>query len=327
MLNLLAIWRAHRLFPILREAWGRGRPDRGAERRRDVLVRAGGHARRAEPARGWPTASGSCPGASASTTGATRIAATPISTPSAAASPAARGSTTAPASCSRERAPVEAFAARRGARVDARRANGRRGRGGRVRADPAALPARAVADDPALRELREIRRAARVRRDACASTLVCVALPLKPPVKPQLALSRKALPEGEELGVRAEVGRLPRARLRRRRRGVPADPRNGRPLRRYFPELEFPAGEYVLDGELVILGERRPRGVRRCSRTGCTRPSRGCRCWRSGHPPSSAPSTCSRWAASSAEVAALASAARRSRSSSRSWKRTPGRSR
>ena len=29
--------------------------------------------------------------------------------------------------------------------------------------------------------------------------------------------------------------------------------RTGKPLRRYFPELEFPAGRYVLDGELVIL--------------------------------------------------------------------------
>jgi ATP-dependent DNA ligase len=29
--------------------------------------------------------------------------------------------------------------------------------------------------------------------------------------------------------------------------------RNGKPLGRYFPELEFPEGRYVLDGELVIL--------------------------------------------------------------------------
>src|SRR5205823_2207143 len=28
--------------------------------------------------------------------------------------------------------------------------------------------------------------------------------------------------------------------------------RNGRPLDRYFPELRFPPGRYVLDGELVI---------------------------------------------------------------------------
>jgi ATP-dependent DNA ligase len=31
--------------------------------------------------------------------------------------------------------------------------------------------------------------------------------------------------------------------------------RGGRPLGRYFPELRFPAGRYVLDGEIVIDGE------------------------------------------------------------------------
>ncbi|MGI8727305.1 MAG: ATP-dependent DNA ligase [Solirubrobacterales bacterium] len=31
--------------------------------------------------------------------------------------------------------------------------------------------------------------------------------------------------------------------------------RGGKPLLRYFPELEWPEGEYVIDGELVILGE------------------------------------------------------------------------
>ncbi len=30
--------------------------------------------------------------------------------------------------------------------------------------------------------------------------------------------------------------------------------RNGRPLGRYFPELKFPAGRYVLDGEIVVRG-------------------------------------------------------------------------
>ena len=32
--------------------------------------------------------------------------------------------------------------------------------------------------------------------------------------------------------------------------------RGGRPLLRYFPELTFPAGRYVLDGEIVIDGAR-----------------------------------------------------------------------
>ncbi|MEA2306201.1 MAG: hypothetical protein QOH43_3481, partial [Solirubrobacteraceae bacterium] len=33
--------------------------------------------------------------------------------------------------------------------------------------------------------------------------------------------------------------------------------RNGKPLTRYFPELAFPGGRYVLDGEIVIFGEGR----------------------------------------------------------------------
>jgi ATP-dependent DNA ligase len=32
--------------------------------------------------------------------------------------------------------------------------------------------------------------------------------------------------------------------------------RNGRPLTRYFPELRFPEGRYVLDGEIVLFDER-----------------------------------------------------------------------
>ena len=44
-------------------------------------------------------------------------------------------------------------------------------------------------------------------------------LPLSPPLLPQLARSRSSLPDGAGLGLRAQVGRLPRDRLRRRRRG------------------------------------------------------------------------------------------------------------
>jgi ATP-dependent DNA ligase len=36
--------------------------------------------------------------------------------------------------------------------------------------------------------------------------------------------------------------------------GVALQSRNGRPLERYFPELRFPPGQYVLDGEIVIAG-------------------------------------------------------------------------
>ena len=79
-----------------------------------------------------------------------------------------------------------------------------------------------------------------------------MALPLKPPVQPQLALSRKELPEGEGWVYEPKYDGF------RVLAFVDGDDlflqsRNGKPLRRYFPELEFPTGRYVLDGELVIL--------------------------------------------------------------------------
>jgi ATP-dependent DNA ligase len=81
-----------------------------------------------------------------------------------------------------------------------------------------------------------------------------VALPLKPPVKPQLALSRKALPEGEEWCYEPKYDGF-RALAFVDGDDVYLQSRNGRPLSRYFPELRFPKGQYVMDGELVILGD------------------------------------------------------------------------
>ena len=79
-------------------------------------------------------------------------------------------------------------------------------------------------------------------------------LPLKPPIEPQLARSRPELPVGEDWvyepkydGFRAIVF-------------VDGDEcviqsRGGKPLSRYFPELVFAPGRYVLDGEIVIDDE------------------------------------------------------------------------
>ena len=80
-----------------------------------------------------------------------------------------------------------------------------------------------------------------------------MALPLKPPLKPQLALSRKALPEGEGWAYEPKWDGF-RALAFVAGDDVYLQSRGGKPLRRYFPELVFPEGEYVLDGELVILG-------------------------------------------------------------------------
>lgn len=80
-----------------------------------------------------------------------------------------------------------------------------------------------------------------------------MALPLTPPVKPQLALSRKTLPEGEEWAYEPKWDGF-RALAFVDGDDVYLQSRGERPLRRYFPELVFPAGRYVLDGELVISG-------------------------------------------------------------------------
>ena len=79
-------------------------------------------------------------------------------------------------------------------------------------------------------------------------------LPLSPPVKPQLALTRKALPEGEEWAYEPKYDGF-RGLIFVDGDEVFVQSRNGRPLLRYFPELRFPSGEYVLDGELVVIGE------------------------------------------------------------------------
>jgi len=78
-----------------------------------------------------------------------------------------------------------------------------------------------------------------------------VALPLKPPVSPQLALSRKTIPTEEGWAYEPKYDGF-RALAFVDGERVYLQSRNGRPLARYFPELRFPEGRYVIDGELVI---------------------------------------------------------------------------
>src|SRR3954453_16357044 len=77
-------------------------------------------------------------------------------------------------------------------------------------------------------------------------------LPLRPPVLPQLARSAARLPEGGEWSYE------PRWDGFRTIAFVDGDDvylqsRSGKPMRRYFPELEFPPGRYVMDGEIVLF--------------------------------------------------------------------------
>jgi ATP-dependent DNA ligase len=76
-------------------------------------------------------------------------------------------------------------------------------------------------------------------------------LPLSPPVAPELALSRKALPEGEDWVYEVKLDGF-RCVAFVDGDDVFLQSRNGRPLGRYFPELVFPPGRYVLDGEIVV---------------------------------------------------------------------------
>jgi ATP-dependent DNA ligase len=78
-----------------------------------------------------------------------------------------------------------------------------------------------------------------------------LALPLKPPVAPQLAKSRAALPEGDEWAYEPKWDGF-RAIAFVDGDSVELQSRNGKSLTRYFPELRFHPGEYVLDGEIIV---------------------------------------------------------------------------
>jgi ATP-dependent DNA ligase len=78
-----------------------------------------------------------------------------------------------------------------------------------------------------------------------------VTLPLRPPIKPQLALTRKELPEGEEWAYEQKLDGF-RAIVFVDGKDAYIQSRGGKDLTRYFPELSFAPGRHVLDGELVI---------------------------------------------------------------------------
>ena len=76
---------------------------------------------------------------------------------------------------------------------------------------------------------------------------------LSPPVKPQLALSRKELPTGEQWVYEVKLDGF-RCLAFVDGEDIFLQSRSGKPLGRYFPELLLPPGEYVLDGEIVLRG-------------------------------------------------------------------------
>ena len=78
-----------------------------------------------------------------------------------------------------------------------------------------------------------------------------MALPLSPPLEPQLARSRAALPEDDGWAYEPKYDGF-RALAFVDGDDVYLQSRGKKPLRRYFPELAFPPGRYVLDGEIII---------------------------------------------------------------------------
>src|SRR3954447_23491812 len=81
-----------------------------------------------------------------------------------------------------------------------------------------------------------------------------MSLPLAPPVLPQLARSRTSLPQGDGWAYEPKWDGFRAIAFVDGDETRPQS-RNGRDLTRYFPELQFAPGSYVLDGEIVVHGE------------------------------------------------------------------------
>jgi ATP-dependent DNA ligase len=84
-----------------------------------------------------------------------------------------------------------------------------------------------------------------------------VTLPLKLPVKPQLARPAKDLPEGDQWRFEPKWDGF-RTIVFRDGDDVKLQSRNGRPMNRYFPEvveqvLALPGQQLVLDGEMIVV--------------------------------------------------------------------------
>lgn len=78
-----------------------------------------------------------------------------------------------------------------------------------------------------------------------------MSLPLSPPIEPQLARSAKQLPVGEQWAYEPKFDGF-RAIAFVDGGETYIQSRSGRPLGRYFPEVTFAPGRYIVDGEIVI---------------------------------------------------------------------------
>jgi ATP-dependent DNA ligase len=84
-----------------------------------------------------------------------------------------------------------------------------------------------------------------------------MSLPLKPPLKPQLAKSARELPQGDSWCYEPKFDGF-RTIVFRDGDEVQLQSRNGRPMNRYFPDvveqvLQLPHDRLVLDGEMIVV--------------------------------------------------------------------------
>jgi ATP-dependent DNA ligase len=107
-----------------------------------------------------------------------------------------------------------------------------------------------------------------------------MALPLKPPVLPQLARSRETLPDGDGWAYEVKYDGF-RCVAFVDGDKVELQSRNGKDLTRYFPEVaaSFPSGRFVFDGEIVAssfdtLGQRIHPAKSRIERLSVETPAR-----------------------------------------------------
>src|SRR3954468_14475987 len=107
-----------------------------------------------------------------------------------------------------------------------------------------------------------------------------MSLPIAPPLPPQLARPRTALPEGDGWAYEPKFDGF-RTVAFVDGGEVYLQSRNGKPMARYFPEVvaAFPDGRYVLDGEIVAasfdtLGQRIHPAKSRIDRLAAETPAR-----------------------------------------------------
>lgn len=104
-------------------------------------------------------------------------------------------------------------------------------------------------------------------------------LALNPPVLPQLAKGRVRLPDGAGWSYEPKLDGFRAIAFVDDGELVSLQSRNGKPLLRYFPELRFAAGTYVVDGEIVAssfdtLGQRIHPAASRIARLAEETPAR-----------------------------------------------------